>query len=171
MNPPRMIIIMGVAGSGKSTVGKMLATRSGGSFHDADDYHPAANISKMATGIPLDDADRAPWLARLRREVIDAAPIGNTTILACSALKRAYREVLGGGTAGVALVYLKGDAATLAKRLENRAGHYMKADMLASQLAALEEPSSEEGLILGIDATAMEIVKAIESALGLHICS
>lgn len=169
MNPPRVILVMGVAGSGKSTVGKMLAARNGGSFYDADDFHPPANIAKMAAGMPLDDADRAPWLSRLRTEVVAVPPSGQIVVLACSALKRAYRQTLGVGTAGVALVYLKVDAATLAKRLANRAGHFMKADMLTSQLAALEEPSSEAALTLGIDATALEIVIAIETALGLPL--
>ena len=169
MNPPRVIIMMGVAGSGKSTVGALLAARNGGCFYDADDFHSAANVAKMAAGIPLNDADRAPWLARLRTEVVDATPTGKIAVLACSALKKAYRQILGVGTDAVALVYLKGDETTLTKRLENRAGHYMKADMLLSQLAALEEPFPDEGLTIGIDAKALEIVVQIENALGLHI--
>ena len=169
MKPPRVVIVMGVAGSGKSTVGALLAARNGGDFYDADDFHSPENIAKMAAGIPLDDADRAPWLARLRAEVVDATPTGEFAVLACSALKRAYRETLGVGTAGVALVYLKGDAGTLGERLGNRAGHYMKAGMLASQFAALEEPSRDEGMTRGIEAPVVEIVLAIESAQGLHI--
>ena len=157
---------MGVAGCGKSTVGALLASRNGGRFHDADDFHPPANIAKMATGIPLDDSDRAPWLARLRKEVIDAAPADGFSVLACSALKKSYREQLGIGTSGVVLVYLKGDAATLAARLAGRAGHFMKSGMLESQLATLEEPSADEGITIGIEASVGETVTAIESALG-----
>jgi len=159
---------MGTAGSGKSTVGALLAARNGGTFHDADDFHPPANIAKMAAGIPLDDDDRLPWLARLREEVVDATPAGNFSVLACSALKRIYREQLGVGIEGVALVYLKGDAATLGARLAGRPGHFMKASMLESQLAILEEPLPDEGFTVEIKAPAEEIVAAIESAAGLH---
>ncbi|HEX7261582.1 MAG TPA: gluconokinase [Luteolibacter sp.] len=165
---PRIIILMGVAGCGKSTIGALLATKNGGVFHDADTFHPPANLAKMAAGIPLDDADRAPWLARLRQEVIDQAPAGRLTVLACSALKKRYREQLGVGTSGVSLVYLKGTHTLLASRLAGRANHFMKAGMLDSQLATLEEPSPEEGVTIGIDASAEEIVSAIETALGLH---
>ena len=168
MEKPRVVIVMGVAGSGKSTIGALLASRHGGVFHDADDFHPAANIAKMASGTPLDDTDRAPWLARLREEVIDATPAGNFSVLACSALKRVYRQQLGVGSDGVVLVYLKGDAATLADRLGGRRGHYMKAGMLASQLATLEEPQPDEGFTVKIDSSPEEVVSAIEAALGLH---
>ena len=168
MEKPRVIIVMGVAGSGKSTIGALLASSNGGQFHDADDFHPPENILKMASGIPLDDADRAPWLARLRREVIDAAPAGKLTVLACSALKRIYRHQLGVGTGGVVLVHLKGDPATLADRLAGRSEHYMKAGMLESQLAVLEEPSPDEGLTVDIASPADEIVATIEAALGLR---
>lgn len=167
MESLRIVVLMGVAGCGKSTVGALLAARHGGPFHDADDFHPAANIAKMAAGTPLDDLDRAPWLERLRKEVIDAAPAGGLSVLACSALKKIYRERLGVGTTGVALVYLKGDPATLAHRLATRPGHYMKAGMLESQLAILEETSPAEGVTVGIDPPVPEIVTAIESALGL----
>jgi len=167
MEKLRVVVVMGVAGCGKSTVGALLASRHGGIFHDADDFHPPGNIAKMASGTPLDDLDRAPWLERLRKEVIDAAPSGGLSVLACSALKKIYRERLGVGTTGVALVYLKGDAATLANRLAARPGHYMKAGMLESQLAILEEPLAAEGITVGIDPPVAEIVLAIESALDL----
>jgi gluconokinase len=169
MEKPRVVVVMGVAGCGKSTIGARLASRNGGSFHDADDFHLLANIAKMAAGLPLNDKDRAPWLERLRDEVVDAAPAGGLTVLACSALKKIYREKLGVGTSGVALVYLKGDAVTLTTRLAARPNHYMKAGMLESQLAILEEPSPAEGITVGIDSPVEEIVSSIETALNLRI--
>lgn len=166
MDSPRVIIVMGVAGSGKSTVGAWLAARLGGAFFDADDFHPPANVAKMAAGIPLDDADRAPWLARLRREVVD--PPGGPRVLACSALKRAYRRQLGAGTPGVALVYLQGSPALLGTRIAARSGHFMKPGMLASQLATLEEPGPDEGVTVSIDASPECVGFAAAAALGLH---
>jgi gluconokinase len=168
MDKPRVVIVMGVAGSGKSTIGELLAARNGGSFYDADSFHPAENIAKMAAGHPLDDADRAPWLARLRKEVVDATPVGEFSVIACSALKQAYRVLLGVGTNGVVLVYLHGTSATLAARLAARIGHFMKPGMLESQLATLEEPTTDEGLSVSIDGSVDEILSSIESALGLH---
>lgn len=156
---------MGVAGSGKTTVGELLASRNGGKFHDADNFHPDANIEKMAAGIPLDDADRAPWLARLRTEVVDATPAGCLAVIACSALKKSYRAALGVGTEGVVLVYLKADAPTLSLRLEERAGHFMKAGMLDSQLKILEEPDASEGFTVDMGLPLDETVLSIESVL------
>jgi gluconokinase len=158
---------MGVSGSGKTSVGKCLAERNHGRFHDADDFHPPANIAKMASGVPLDDHDRAPWLARLRREVVDA-PADGLTVLACSALKRVYREKLGVGTDGVALVNLAVDPVVLERRLEHRAGHFMKAGMLASQLATLEAPAAAEGMTLEIRNNVEGTAIAIEDALNLR---
>ena len=163
----RVIIIMGVAGSGKSTVGARLAQALGGSFHDADDYHPPENIAKMASGEPLNDQDRAPWLKRMREEIVDPAPGGQLTLLACSALKDAYRKQLGVGTGGVALVYLKGDQGTLQRRLDGRDGHFMKAAMLASQLATLEEPLESESLTVSIERSPEQIIDEILGRLCL----
>ena len=168
MEKPRVIVVMGVAGSGKSTVGALLARRNDGRFFDADDFHPAANIAKMAAGIPLDDSDRTPWLARLRREVVDSTPTDGFSVLACSALKRIYRQQLGVAPPEVVLVYLKGGADLLESRLKGRHGHYMKPGMLASQLAILEEPSPEEGITVAIEKDPEAIAIAIEAALGLH---
>ena len=166
MEKSRVVVVMGVAGSGKTTVGNLLASRNGGNFYDADDFHPPANIAKMASGMPLDDDDRAPWLARLREEVIDITPPGTLAVLACSALKKAYREQLGVGKMGVALVFLDGSADTLAARLEARPGHFMKAGMLTSQLATLEKPDEDEGVTVSIDQPMEEVVGEIERLLG-----
>lgn len=168
MQPPRVIIIMGVAGSGKSTVAALLASRNGGRYCDADEFHPPANIEKMAAGIPLDDDDRWPWLRRLKAEVIDATPDGQLSVLACSALKKRYREILGVGQPGISLVYLRGTAELLAERLEHRTGHYMKSSLLESQLAALEEPLPSEAMIVEIHHSVIEIVTQIERDLGLE---
>lgn len=168
INRIRVVILMGVAGCGKSTIGAILAARLGGKFIDADSFHPPANIEKMASGLPLNDDDRAPWLILLRREVIDTAPPNYLTVLACSALKKAYREILGVGNEGIALVYLQGDLDILATRLAARPNHFMKREMLESQLAILEEPTPAEGITLSICPPAEEIVAAIEAALDLH---
>jgi len=168
MEKPRVVIIMGVAGSGKSTIGELLALRNGGNFYDADSFHPPENIAKMASGHPLDDNDRAPWLARLRTEVVDATPPGGFSVLACSALKRTYRKLLGVGTDGVVLVYLHGTPEILAARLAGRTGHFMKPGMLESQLATLEEPTPDEGFTVSIDGTVDEILSSIEMARDLH---
>jgi gluconokinase len=168
MNPPHVIILMGVAGSGKSTVAALLASQNGGKYYDADEFHPAANIAKMAAGIPLEDEDRWPWLHHLRAEVIDATPEGELSVLACSALKKSYRALLGVGQPGIALVYLHGTAELLAERLEHRTGHYMKAALLESQLATLEEPLSGEAIVMDISQPVTEIVASIERALGFQ---
>ena len=156
---------MGVAASGTTTVGTLLAERHGGVFHDADDFHPQANVDKMSQGHPLTDDDRLPWLQRLRQEVINTAPEGKITLLACSALKQTYREILGLDQTGVSIVYLAGDLETLVERINIREAHYMKPGMLASQLETLEAPSPEEALHVSILSSPEEIVTQIESAL------
>ncbi len=168
MERPHLLILMGVAGSGKSTIGEMLASGNQGCFHDADDFHPPANVAKMAAGLPLTDEDRWPWLDRMRQEIIDPAPPDRLTVLACSALKKSYRARLNVGTPGIALIYLKGDPARLQARLKNRQNHFMKADMLAGQLAILEEPTAYEGITIEITGTAENIVAHIQSAMSLR---
>ena len=150
---------MGVAGSGKTTIGKLLAERLGWQFFDADDYHPAANVAKMAQGIPLQDADRWPWLKALAGLLEGCLAEGRGAVLACSALKRAYRERLRVDAGRVRFVYLKGDHALLWQRLQQRQGHYMRAEMLRSQFAALEEP--EDAWVVDAAQPEEEIVKEI----------
>ena len=137
---PAGFLIMGVSGSGKSTLGKALAKRLEWDFFDADDFHPAENISRMAAGIPLSDSDRAPWLAALNRQLTSSLAAGRHPVLACSALKESYRTQLLSGVKDVAILYLKGDYDAIRHRLLARKGHYMKADLLQSQFEALEEP-------------------------------
>jgi gluconokinase len=166
-----VILVMGVSGSGKSTLGAALAADLGWPFLEGDRFHPPENIAKMAAGIPLYDADRAPWLARLRAEIESQlrAQNGGGTVLACSALKASYRRQLRGGIeARVPLVYLKGDPSGLEDRLRGRSGHYMKVDMLDSQLEVLEEPEPpERAVTIPFDLPTGEAVRLIRRALGL----
>ena len=134
-----LVIVMGVAGSGKTTVGTMLAQAMHCPFLEGDSLHSAANVQKMAAGIPLTDADRRPWLAAIHRRLLDAFRCRERLVVSCSALTRASRAILAEGIP-VKWVYLKGDPALIRSRLQQRTGHYMTADMLASQFAALEEP-------------------------------
>ncbi len=129
---------MGVVGSGKSTVGRLLAQKLGWQFADADDFHPAENIRRMSHGIPLTDADRAPWLSAMRSAIRQWLTAGENVILACSALKHSYREELRAGD--VRFVYLKGNAQLIAQRLHARQGHFATDSILSSQFADLEEP-------------------------------
>ncbi len=140
---PDAVVVMGVSGAGKTVVGRRLARRLGFAFADADDYHPQANIDKMAAGVPLTDDDRAPWLERLRTLIEEHAADGRSLVLACSALKAAYRQALLAAepAAQVRFVYLKGDFDTILERMRARRGHYMKASMLESQFRDLEEPA------------------------------
>jgi gluconokinase len=134
-----IILMMGVSGAGKTTIGKLLTSVLGWEFADADDYHSAANIEKMRTGIPLTDADRAPWLESLRTLIAGWIAEGKNAVLACSALKQAYRDVLRVGPE-VCVVYLRVTPEALRQRLRARRGHFMTEALLTSQLATLEEP-------------------------------
>jgi gluconokinase len=136
----RFFIIMGVSGSGKSEVGISLAKHLGWDFYDADDFHPPANISKMAAGVPLDDTDRAPWLASLHALISTSLKKDQPGVLACSALKERYRQQLLADNDDVQLVYLKGSYELIWSRMSARTDHYMKPHMLQSQFEALEEP-------------------------------
>lgn len=148
-NPTPVVVVTGVAGSGKTTVGKALAARLGWDFQEGDDLHPAANLEKMANGIPLDDDDRAPWLQALADWIDRQQRSGRPALLACSALKRRYRDVLRGDRGNVHFLHLQVGEQTLAKRLRDRVGHFMPPSLLASQLAAWEP--------FGVDEPAIEI--------------
>jgi gluconokinase len=160
-----VILIMGVAGSGKTTVGRALASSLGWSFRDADEFHPPANIAKMSAGQPLTDTDRAPWLAAIRAHLDQKLARGENAVVTCSALKESYRAQLVTDPTRVKLVHLGGDPALLAARIASRTDHFMKPEMLASQLAALETP--RDALHIDIAAAPEKIVAEIRQALSL----
>ncbi|MFN0125560.1 MAG: gluconokinase [Verrucomicrobiales bacterium] len=140
--PPRIIVVMGVSGSGKTEVGLALAAALDAGFYDADGFHPPENVAKMSAGTPLTDVDRQPWFDRLDRDVIRPCPPGETRVLACSALKRAYRDRLRAARPGsVRFLHLVGDFDTIHDRMTARQGHFMRAEMLRSQFATLEDPA------------------------------
>jgi gluconokinase len=158
-----VIILMGVTASGKTTVGRRLATLLGYQFYDADDFHPRANIDKMRRGIPLNDADRLPWLETLRDLVRRCLTEDTDAVLACSALKEVYRQYLLMDPQ-VTLVYLKADQDVIRQRLLQRRGHFMNPELLESQFATLEEP--KEGIWIDASLAPEEIVSAIRHQLG-----
>ncbi len=140
----RSYVVMGVAGVGKSAVGAALADALGMAFVEGDAYHPSTNVQRMAAGIPLTDADRLPWLHALAARLHEAEEKGAGLVMACSALKRSYREVLRSGATSVRFIYLHGDRELLATRLAQRLEHFMPPSLLESQLVALEPPAPEE---------------------------
>jgi gluconokinase len=155
---------MGVTGAGKTTIGRLLAQQLGWEFTDADSFHSPANVEKIRQGIPLDDADRAPWLKSLRQAMEQWVAEGRTVVLACSALKKSYRHELDLGSE-LKFVYLKGSYDLIYQRLRARHGHFASEKILASQFAALEEP--DDAVTVEIDRPAEAIVAEIRRGLGL----
>ena len=163
-----IIILMGVAGSGKTTVGQCLANALRWCFVEGDDLHPDSNVVKMSQGIPLTDRDRLPWLQDLRELMVELQGKDTSAIVTCSALKQSYREVLRPqSNESIQFVYLKCDAAALHDRLKQRSGHFMKADMLTSQLAILEEPEDAIVIEVGKAQTPEQIAADIVASLSL----
>ena len=160
-----VIILMGVTGSGKTTVGEQLAEELGWTYYDADDFHPEANVKKMAHGTPLNDEDRWPWLAGLAAKIGQWLGAEGGAILGCSALKQSYRDVLVGGRVGVRVVHLSGSKELIAQRLEMRVHRYMPASLLDSQFEALEEP--RDALSVDIAPAPTDIATSIRAALGI----
>ena len=160
-----VLIIMGVTGSGKTTVGMQLAGTLGWPFHDADDFHPPANKAKMNAGIPLTDEDRWPWLRALRAVIEQSLAQGTSAVVTCSALKRAYRAVLSDGLDGVKYIHLTGDKAVVAARLADRRGHFMNPALLESQVSTLEPPL--DALDVDVALTPAAQVAFIRAALAI----
>ena len=158
----RIHVLMGVSACGKSTVGRLLAQLRGVDFLDADDFHPPANVARMAAGLALTDADRQGWLAALSARLAQASAAGEGVVLACSALKRSYRDVLRQGAPDLRLVYLHGSRELLAARIAARSGHYMPASLLDSQLATLQPPQPDEtALAFDVALSPQQIVDGI----------
>ena len=160
-----IIIVMGVVGAGKTTIGKLLASELGWEFADADDFHPKSNVEKIRNGIALTDEDREPWLDRLREAIVGWIAAGKNVVLACSALKRSYRAKLYLGPQ-VRFVYLKGSAALIAERLRARHGHFAGESILASQMADMEEP--EGAITVNIKDAPEQIVAEIKKELAME---
>jgi gluconokinase len=160
-----ILVIMGVSGSGKTTIGQQLAAELGWSFYDGDDFHPATNVEKMSQGIALTDEDRTSWLSALSRLIGDLNTGGKSGILACSALKHTYRETLRQNASDIKFVYLKGSYDLILKRLKARKNHYMRPELLQSQFDAMEEPG--HALIINVEQSPGTIVRQIRQALAL----
>jgi gluconokinase len=166
---PSVIIVMGVSGAGKSTIAAILAMRLGWTYEDGDWFHPPGNVEKMHSGEPLTDEDRWPWLRAIAEFIRRTQSAGQHAVIACSALKRAYRNVLIVDRRAVRLVYLKGDRDLIARRMALRHGHFMSPSLLESQFAALEEPNEEEdAIVVSIEARPREIVELIIAKLGIE---
>jgi gluconokinase len=160
--PPCALVVMGVSGSGKSTISESLAARLGWRYEDGDSFHPASNVAKMSAGQPLTDDDRRPWLQAIADEIDRLSAAGERAVIACSALKRAYREVLVHGRDDIGIVFLDGSPDLIANRITARKGHFMPPDLLASQFRTLERPeANERPIIVSIDAPVAEIVDDI----------
>ncbi len=156
-----VIVVMGVSGAGKTTVGRALAAALGWPFYDGDDFHPPANIEKMRQGVPLTDVDRRPWLETLQALIAQHLQEERPAVVACSALKRRYRDVLRRAGAGIRFVHLAANYETIRRRLEARQGHFFDPKLLQSQFDDLEAPNADEALILEATQPVNELVRAI----------
>jgi gluconokinase len=166
--PPHALIVMGVSGSGKTTIGEMLAARIGWRYEDADSFHPAANVTKMSAGQPLTDDDRWPWLRAIADEIDRANAAGERVVIGCSALRRAYRDVLVHGRSDIRIVYLDGTQDLIADRLGQRKGHFMPPGLLTSQFGTLEPPTPDEHAVtVSIDAPVETVVENVLRQLKL----
>ena len=165
---PCALVVMGVSGSGKSTIAQKLAERLGWRYEDGDKFHPASNVAKMSAGQPLTDEDRRPWLQAIAGEIDRICEAGQRAVIACSALKHAYRDILVHGRSDVRIIFLKGTQALIAHRLAMRKGHFMPAGLLDSQFKTLEPPDqSERPVTVSIDASVETIVDDIVRQLKL----
>lgn len=165
---PAVIVVMGVASSGKTSLGERLAEKLGWPFRDADSFHPPENVAKMSSGIPLTDEDRKPWLAAIAAWIDELRATGGNGIVTCSALKKAYRDVIVGKRTDVALVYLKGSRELIGERMAARQHHFMPPALLDSQFATLEEPGADEKpLIVQVEASREAIVEQVVRELRL----
>jgi gluconokinase len=166
---PCALVVMGVSGSGKSTIADRLAKRLEWTYEDGDRFHPASNVAKMSAGQPLTDEDRWPWLQAIADEIDRVCKAGERAVIACSALKRAYRDILVHGRDDVRIIYLNGTQDLIANRLSSRKGHFMPPGLLASQFKTLEPPDeSENPVTVSIDASVDAIVDDIIRQLGLR---
>jgi gluconokinase/6-phosphogluconolactonase len=167
-NRPVIAVIMGVSGSGKTTVAKLLVAKLGWQFQEGDDLHPPENVEKMKSGTPLTDVDRIPWLRRIAQKIEEWRARGISGVLTCSALKRSYRDIIIGDRPEVRLVYLKGSPDLIRQRLARRHGHFMPPTLLDSQFATLEEPSPDENpIVVDIGRPPEEIAAEIADRLGV----
>ncbi|TFH43943.1 MAG: gluconokinase [Lysobacterales bacterium] len=158
-----IVVIMGVSGSGKTTVGKLLAQRLDWAYFEGDEFHSAGNIEKMSKGIALNDGDRLPWLASIKKTIDQCFQCGSNAVVACSALRSRYRCILAANVSEIRFVYLKGDWAIIRQRMAFREGHYMKAGLLESQFDSLEEP--DDAIVVDIGNSPQRIVSHIEREL------
>lgn len=160
---PGILILMGVSGSGKTTVGQRLARDLGWPFYEGDNFHPADNVAKMAQGVPLADADRYPWLQAIRALIVNLCETNQRAVITCSALKQAYRDLLRVDEAKIRFVYLQVDPQTLQKRLHQRQAHFMPASLIDSQIAALEEPA--DALAINAHQPVEQVIAQIRASL------
>jgi gluconokinase len=166
---PLVLIFMGVSGSGKTTVGTLFAKKTGAVFFEGDEFHPPENIEKMRHGVPLTDADRGQWLRTLREIIMRALDQGTFTVIACSALKAAYRELLQAGDPRVKFVHLTGPRSVIEERLKARRSHFMPPTLLDSQLATLEPPP--DALTFSCEKSPEEIVTVLTQVLGIGVAA